>query len=336
MENETQDIRKLSAIATADGERLDRYLASMWPDLSRARIQALIGQNQCQVNDKTETSAKRKVRAMDCLCLQIPAPIAAEPQAENIPLDVLFEDEHLIVLVKPAGLTVHPAAGNWTGTLVNALLHHCAGSLSGIGGVERPGIVHRLDKDTSGVLVAAKSDQAHQGLSKQFAAHTVKRAYLALTRGAPLPREGRIETRIARSPHDRKKQAVPRNPESMMGRHAITNYQCLSVYGQQKGQPIGTPAAALVSCRLETGRTHQIRVHLAHIGCPVLDDPVYGRHRGYRALRHADGETAPSIKRQALHAFQLGFIHPVTKQELHFETPLPPDMQSLLDFMQKL
>jgi len=315
---------------------MDRYLAAMWPDLSRVRIQNLIAEGVLCVNGKVETSAKRKVQPRSCLSLVIPPPIAAEPEAEDIPLEILFEDDHLIVLVKPAGLTVHPAAGNWTGTLVNALLYHCKGSLSGIGGVERPGIVHRLDKDTSGVLVVAKSDKAHQGLSKQFAAHSVERAYIALTRRAPLPREGRIETRIARSPHDRKKQAVPRNPESMLGRHAITNYQCLASYGQAKGQPVGTPAAAMVECRLETGRTHQIRVHLAHIGCPVLDDPVYGKHRGYRKIRAADGSSAPAIGRQALHARKLGFIHPVTGEHLHFEADLPADMQGLLDFIRNL
>jgi 23S rRNA pseudouridine1911/1915/1917 synthase len=336
MASKIPDIRCFSALETASGERLDRFLASQWPDLSRARIQALLGEGKLSRNEQLETSAKRKVQPRDLFALTIPPPIAAEPEPEDIPLTILHEDEHLIVLVKPAGLTVHPAAGNWTGTLVNALLHHCARSLSGIGGVERPGIVHRLDKDTSGVLVVAKSDKAHQGLSKQFAAHSVERAYLALTRGTPLPREGRIETRIARSPHDRKKQAVPRNPESMMGRHAITNYKCLAAYGQQKGQPIGTPAAALVECRLETGRTHQIRVHMAHIGCPVLDDPVYGKHRGYRKLRRADGETAPEIKRQALHAAVLGFDHPVSGEHLTFEAPLPDDMQGLLDFIQTL
>ncbi len=336
MANKTTNIRTLSAIEYATGERVDRYLASQWSDLSRARIQALLADGKLRINDQITTSAKTKVQAKDCFTLQVPPPIAADPIAQNIPLQILHEDEHLIVLIKPAGLTVHPAAGNWSGTLVNALLFHCAGSLSGIGGVERPGIVHRLDKDTSGILVAAKSDAAHQGLSKQFAAHSVERAYLALTRGAPLPREGRIETRIARSPHDRKKQAVVRDPKSKAGRHAITNYKCLAHFGQQKSSPIGTPAAALVECRLETGRTHQIRVHLAHIGCPVLDDPVYGKHRGYRKLRRPDGEAAPTIGRQALHACKLGFVHPITKENLYFESPLPDDMQELLDFMRGL
>lgn len=336
MTDDKQEQRVVSATEQADGERVDRYLAAIWPDLSRARIQALLSQGQLQLDNQPLTRAKFKVRPRACFTLTLPAPIPADPQAEDIPLEVLFEDDHLIVLLKPAGLTVHPAAGNWSGTLVNALLHHCAGSLSGIGGVERPGIVHRLDKDTSGVLVAAKSDAAHQGLSKQFADHSITRAYLALTRGAPLPREGQIETRIARSPHDRKKQAVVRNPQSMLGRHAITNYQCLEVYGQQKGQPIGTPAAAIVECRLQTGRTHQIRVHLAHIGCPILGDSVYGRHRGYRKLRHKDGQAAPNVGRQALHAWQLGFIHPVTKQALHFEAEMPKDMQNLADFIKTL
>lgn len=315
---------------------MDRFLASQWPDLSRARIQALLSEGRLRIDDQIATSAKTKVRPKNCFALHIPPPIAAIPEPQNIPLEILYEDEHLIVVIKPAGLTVHPAAGNWSGTLVNALLYHCAGSLSGIGGVERPGIVHRLDKDTSGVLVVAKSDKSHHGLSKQFAAHTVERAYLALTRGAPLPREGRIETRIARSANDRKKQAVVRDPKSKAGRHAITNYKCLAHFGQQKGQPIGTPAAALVECRLETGRTHQIRVHMAHIGCPILDDPVYGKHRGYRKLRRQDGQIAPVIARQALHACKLGFDHPITGEELYFETPMPADMQNLLDFMHSL
>ncbi len=336
MASKNLEIRAFSALYDVTGERVDRYLASMWPDLSRARIQALLADGHLMLNDRPETSAKRKVQPKACFALTLPAPIPAEPQGENIPLDILFEDEHLIVLNKPAGLTVHPAAGNWTGTLVNALLYHCAGSLSGIGGVERPGIVHRLDKDTSGVLVVAKSDRAHQGLSRQFADHSMDRSYIALCRGGPLPREGCIETRIARSPHDRKKQAVVRNPESKLGRHAITNYRSLHAYGQQKGQPIGSPAASVVECTLETGRTHQIRVHLAHIGCPVLDDPVYGKHRGYRKLRRGDGETAPPIGRQALHAARLGFIHPVSKEKLCFEAALPDDMQGLLDFIKTL
>ncbi|MBL1430815.1 MAG: RluA family pseudouridine synthase [Robiginitomaculum sp.] len=333
---ENPQLRQLSVLEDADGERVDRYLANQWPDLSRVRIQAMLAEGRLCLGDKPVISAKTKVRFKDCFTLDIPPPVSADPEPEDIPLEILFEDQHLIVLIKPAGLTVHPAAGNWTGTLVNALLFHCAGSLSGIGGVERPGIVHRLDKDTSGVMVVAKSDVAHRGLSEQFAAHTVERAYLALTRGAPLPRIGKIETRIARSPHDRKKQAVVRNPESQLGRHAITNYQCLSHYGQQKGQPVGTPAASLVECRLETGRTHQIRVHLAHIGCPVLDDAVYGKHRGNRKLRHKDGTSAPFIGRQALHARLLGFEHPVTEEYLSFEADLPSDMQGLLNFIKAL
>jgi 23S rRNA pseudouridine1911/1915/1917 synthase len=233
-------------------------------------------------------------------------------------------------------MTGHPAVGNWSGTLVNARLHHCAGELSGIGGVERPGIVHRIDKDTSGIMVVAKTDRAHQGLSKQFAAHSVERAYLALVRGGPKPKEGRIETRLARSQHDRKKQAVVRDPRSEHGRHAITNYKVLHGYGREAGQPVGSPMASMVECRLLTGRTHQIRVHMAHVGCPLLGDPVYGKTRTFRKITNKDGESLKDFSRQALHATILGFTHPLTKEALRFETKPPADMQRLISFLEGL
>ncbi len=316
--------------------RIDRFLADTLDDLSRSRIKALIEEGRLSFNGQVLNDPSAKVRPQSRYCLDLPAPRAATPQAEDIALHILYEDEHLIVLEKEIGMTVHPAVGNWSGTLVNALLHHCAGQLSGIGGVERPGIVHRLDKDTSGVMVVAKTDCAHQGLSKQFAAHSVERAYLALVRGGPKPKEGRIETRLARSQHDRKKQAVVRDPRSEHGRHAITNYKVLHGYGREAGQPVGSPAASMVECRLMTGRTHQIRVHMAHIGCPLLGDPVYGKVRTFRKITNAEGENLQDFSRQALHATILGFTHPLTKETLRFETPPPADMQRLIGFLEGL
>ncbi len=248
----------------------------------------------------------------------VPPPVAAEPQPEAIPLVVLFEDEHLIVVDKPAGMAAHPAPGNETGTLVNALLHHCASSLSGVGGVVRPGIVHRLDKDTSGVMVAAKTDAAHAGLSALFSRHDIERLYLALTRGAPAPARGRIETRLGRSATNRKKMAVLKTG----GREAITDYRVERAFG-----PAARPLAARVACRLETGRTHQIRVHLASRGAPCLGDPVYGAGRPAASVQAAI--EAVGLTRQALHAAVLGFIHPITGAALRFETAPPADMTGL-------
>src|SRR5690606_2910468 len=233
--------------------------------------------------------------------IDIPPPLPAEPAPEAIPLVVLFEDAHLIVVDKTAGMAAHPAPGTWSGTLVNALLHHCAGSLSGVGGVARPGIVHRLDKDTSGVMVAAKTDAAHAGLSALFAAHDLERAYVALTRGAPSPRRGRIETRLGRSTADRKKMAVLRTG----GREAVTDYDTVRTFG-----PEPRPLAAKVRCVLHTGRTHQIRVHLASRGAPCLGDPVYGSGPPAQPVREAIA--ASGLRRQALHAAVLGFVHPIT------------------------
>jgi 23S rRNA pseudouridine1911/1915/1917 synthase len=270
------------------------------------------------------TDASAKARAGEYR-LRVPPPAPAEPAAEAIPLTVLYEDEHLIVLDKPAGMAVHPAPGSETGTLVAALLHHCAGSLSGVGGVARPGIVHRLDKDTSGVMVAAKTDAAHRGLAAQFAAHDLERAYLALVRGAPEPARGVIETLIGRSPHDRKKMAVLKSG----GRRAVTRYAVERVFG-----PAERPLASRVRCRLETGRTHQIRVHLASKGAPCLGDPVYGSGPPAAAVRAAIAEAG--LKRQALHAAVLGFRHPVNGAPLRFETAPPEDLRRLEDLLQAL
>jgi 23S rRNA pseudouridine1911/1915/1917 synthase len=323
-----------------EGTRLDVFFTKQSDTLSRSRVKALILEGQAAIDGVQTLDPRKGVKLGLTYTLTTPAPRAAEPEPENIPLDILYEDADLIVVNKAAGMTVHPAPGSWDGTLVNALLHHCKGQLSGIGGVERPGIVHRIDKLTSGVMVAAKSEQAHNGLSAIFADHSIERAYLAITRGAPRPLKGKVDNMIARSKADRKKMAVMRNPESKIGKRAITHYKALETFGLlQKGS--GVPAAALMECRLETGRTHQIRVHMAHIGVPLIGDPVYGRHSGIRA--YGEGEafdmaqsTARGLKRQALHAALLGFTHPITGETMRFEAPVPNDMQVLLDALRSL
>ncbi len=297
--------------------RLDKALAEAAPEMSRARLQALMMQGA--VSREGVTMGDPSARAAPGLYrLEIPPATAPDPEAEAIALTVLFEDAHLIVVDKPAGMSAHPAPGSETGTLVNALIHHCGTSLSGIGGVARPGIVHRLDKGTSGVMVAAKSDAAHHGLSRLFAAHDIERAYVALLRGAPAPASGTIETRIGRSPHDRKKMAVLRTG----GREAITHYRVERVFGAGE-----KPLASRVECRLETGRTHQIRVHMAHKGAPCLGDPAYGSGAAAAGVRAAMDEAG--LVRQALHAAVLGFVHPVTGEALRFETTPPADMRRL-------
>ena len=298
------------------GGRLDKVLADLVSDLSRGRIQALMAAGLVRRNGQAVGDASAKAQA-GTYEISIPPPIAAEPQAEAISLSVLYEDQHLIVIDKPAGMAAHPGPGTESGTLVNALLHHCGDSLSGIGGVLRPGIVHRLDKDTSGVMVAAKSDAAHAGLSALFATHDIERAYIAFTRGAPSPAKGTIVTQIGRSSHDRKKMAVLKSG----GREAITHYDVEQAFGGSK------PVAAKVRCTLETGRTHQIRVHLASKGAPCLGDPVYGSGAPVNAVRALIEEAG--LARQALHAAVLGFVHPVTGERLRFETLLPPDMAAL-------
>lgn len=311
------EVHRLVLTATAAGERLDKALAAVVETMSRARLQALIAQGALSRDGQvlTDGSAKAVPGVYDLI---VPAPLPADPEPEAIALCVLYEDHDLLVIDKAAGMAAHPAPGTYSGTLVNALLHHCAGQLSGIGGVARPGIVHRLDKETSGVMVAAKTDAAHQGLSKLFAAHDIERSYIALARGAPRPAKGVIETRIGRSSHDRKKMAVLRSG----GREAITAYATERVFG-----PAERPMASRIACRLETGRTHQIRVHLASKGTPCLGDPVYGSGPPAPAVRAAI-ETS-GLKRQALHAAVLGFVHPVTGEKLRFETPLPADMAEL-------
>jgi 23S rRNA pseudouridine1911/1915/1917 synthase len=327
-----------------DGQRLDKWLTS-WTGLSRSRIKDLVETGHVRANGDLIGKVTSKVRPDIEYAVRVPPPVDDTPLPENIPLDILFEDEHLIVLNKTAGMTVHPAPGSRSATLVNALLFHCAGSLSGIGGVMRPGIVHRLDKDTSGVMVAAKSDRAHQGLSKQFAKHSIDRIYTCFVRGMPKPRSGRIESRLARSPNDRKKQSVVRGTmgdidASEVGRHAVTHYRYIKGFGRAKHTSIGTPKISQLDCQLETGRTHQIRVHLAHVACPLLGDPLYGKQRAYASSNHPAEEAVrlavAAFKRQALHARHLGFIHPVTKEHMSFDAPLPPDMQYLLDVLTDL
>jgi len=293
--------------------RLDRALAEAIPSLSRARIQALVDDNALLVAGRPVTDASSKKFEGQPFTLTVPAPLPDKAQAQEIDLDIVFEDEHLIVVNKPAGLVVHPAAGHSDGTLVNALLHHCRGKLSGIGGVQRPGIVHRIDRDTSGLLVVAKTDKAHEGLARLFAAHDIERRYLAVVAGHPTPPASTIRTQIGRSITNRKKMAVL--PEGK-GKHAVTHYRTVEQFKD----------AALVECRLETGRTHQVRVHMAHIGNPLIGDSTYNNRR--KAFKF--GPNQSYFERQALHAVSLGFIHPVTGEKLGFESKMPEDIQLLL------
>ena len=296
------------------GWRLDRALAAALPTLSRERLKALIRSGALVAGDKPVRDPALKVRGDERFELSVPEPEPAHNEAQDIPLRVIFEDEHLLVVDKPAGLVVHPAAGNRDGTLVNALLHHCGGSLSGIGGVARPGIVHRIDKDTSGLLVVAKTDVAHERLAKQFAAHSIDRRYLAIVTGVPKAKEGTVDAPLARSAANRKKVAVV---EGSRGKRAVTHWTRVAALRE----------AALVECRLETGRTHQVRVHMASIGHPLLGDPVYGRS----GKTHAKLLNRLQFYRQALHATELGFTHPVTAHRLSFASAMPADMQELFN-----
>ena len=308
--------------------RLDRALADAWPDLSRNRLQALIRAGHVAVDGRAALDPAARAEAGATVTLDEPAPIEAQPRPEPIPLAIVHEDAHLIVIDKPAGLVVHPGAGHGTGTLVNALLYHCGAGLSGIGGVARPGIVHRLDKDTSGLLVVAKTDAAHRGLADQFADHgrtgPLERAYLAYVWGQPPARRGTVDAAIARSDWDREKMAIA--PEER-GRRAVTHYEVVESFGAP-----GEPAvASSVVCRLETGRTHQIRVHLAHLRHPLIGDEVYGA--GFRTkeslLPPAARAAVEALGRQALHAALLQFAHPATGEIMRFESPPPDDLRRL-------
>lgn len=298
----------------AGGLRLDKALAEA-SGLSRERIKALMSEGRVTLGGKPATQASLKPDAGTSFAIHVPEAVPAEARAQDIPLAVVYEDDALIVIDKPAGLVVHPAAGNLDGTLVNALLHHCQGQLSGIGGVVRPGIVHRIDKDTSGLLVVAKTDAAHEGLAKQFADHSIERAYLAVVAGHPVPPAGTVRGPIGRSDHDRKKMAVL-HERNQRGKHAVTHYRTLERFEH----------AALVECRLETGRTHQVRVHMASIGHALLGDPVYGR----TPPRLRPILSNLSFARQALHAAVLGFVHPLTGAELRFSSEPPADLEELL------
>lgn len=320
--------------------RLDKALARDVPEaaaLSRTRLARLLAEGAVRVGGTTTCDVKARVAAGDLVEIDVPAPEASHIGAEEIAIDVVFEDDDLIVVDKPAGMVVHPAPGSPAGTLVNALLHHCGDTLSGVGGMRRPGIVHRIDKDTTGLLVVAKTDAAHHGLAAQFEAHSVERAYLAVVHGVPEPGDPRLRgvrgaafepgsilcltTQLARHKTDRQRQAVT----FQGGRHAVTRARVIERFGHP-------PAAALLECRLQTGRTHQIRVHMAHAGHALIGDPVYGGRRklSQKALSPGAVTAARGFGRQALHAKSLGFVHPVTGQALRFEAALPDDLAGLV------
>ncbi|RYH08933.1 RluA family pseudouridine synthase [Tropicimonas sp. IMCC6043] len=337
----SQASRRIRVVIAEDPPgRLDKALARDVPDaaaLSRSRLARLIAEGHVRRDGVAVTDAKAKVAEGDAIEILLPETAEVDTAPEAIPLTIAYEDDDLIVIDKPAGMVVHPAPGAPSGTLVNALLHHCGDTLSGIGGERRPGIVHRIDKDTSGLLVVAKSDAAHHGLAAQFEAHSAERRYLALVYGCPDPADPRlrgvkgthwesggtlrITTELARHKHDRQKQAVVWSG----GRHAVTRSRVLESFGTP-------PAAALVECRLETGRTHQIRVHMAHVGHALIGDPVYGGRRrlSIRAVGAEAAARANAFPRQALHAARLGFAHPVSGAWLSFDSPLPDDIDGLV------
>ncbi len=327
-------LKVLTAGADATGRRLDQWLAGeLGPDLSRSRIKSLIEAGAVTINSQHVLEAKLKLKGGDRIALALPEPEPAEPEPEDIALDILFEDKDVIVINKPAGLVVHPGNGNWTGTLVNALIHHCADTLSGIGGVKRPGIVHRLDKDTTGVMVVAKNDQAHRALADTFADHGrtggLERAYLALVWGAPERVTGTIDAPLGRSQKDRTRQAVVKESQSD-ARHAVTHFQVLERFGSQKN---GDAFASLIECRLETGRTHQIRVHMAHIGHPLIGDAEYGAAFKTKANRLPEPfrSMVQAFGRQALHAGLLAFEHPAKGKVMRFEAGMPGDMGEVVE-----
>lgn len=311
-----------------EGDRLDRVLAGLLPQYSRSRLQALIRAGNVTVGGRTIVEPRHRVNAGTDIVVEVPPPEPAVPAAQDIPLDIVYEDDQVVVIDKPAGLVVHPGAGTPDGTLVNALLRHCAGSLSEIGGVERPGIVHRLDKDTSGLIVAAKTDAAHKSLAAQFADHgrtgSLERAYRALVWGVPTRKRGTVDAPIGRSPQNPEKMAVRAG-----GRSAATHYEVLDTFVGSQGKPV----ASLVECRLETGRTHQIRVHMAHIGHPILGDPVYAAGFATKARQLSENQRTAltSLGRQALHAYLLVFVHPSSGKTMRFQSDFPADLQALLD-----
>lgn len=325
------------------GLRLDKLLSNKLPDISRSRLKSLMVEGQVFLKETDNKPGKKmdnpsyKVKQGEEYILHIPDIIEPEPEGEDIPLDVYYEDDDLIVLYKPVGMVVHPAPGNYSGTLVNALIHHCGDSLSGINGVRRPGIVHRIDKETSGLMVAAKSDKAHKGLAKQFAKHTVERAYYAICWGVPNPTADEIYGPIRRDSKNRLKMAVREG-----GKEALTHYKVIkrlepprkitSRHNVKQGLP---PTLSLVECRLETGRTHQVRVHMSHRGYPLVGDKLYSRRNNpQKNFSDKAKEALAQFNRQALHAYLIGFIHPVTKEHLTFETELPNDMKRLIQALE--
>jgi 23S rRNA pseudouridine1911/1915/1917 synthase len=351
--------RREFAIGPEDaGARLDKWLSERFEDLTRSRLKALIEGGALARDGAVFTDPSWKLRAGEAFVLEIPAVEAPAPRGEAMPLDIRYEDSDLIVINKPAGLVVHPAAGNWTGTLVNALIAHCGTSLSGVGGVARPGIVHRLDKETSGLIVVAKNDRAHQGLAAAFAVHDIERVYDAIVVGAPRPHVGVIDAPLARAGGDRKKVTIvpdtddrparegaqfrDRPPSRPGARRAVTHYRVAETFGRARAKLAGDALASLVECRLETGRTHQIRAHLSHIGHPLIGDQVYGRGPGLAGLKPGDAAADHAIavvrgfRRQALHARILGFAHPVTGEALAFEAAPPEDFEELLAALRAL
>lgn len=323
----------------AKGQRLDQWLAlRLAPALSRSRVQALIRSGKVTVNGKQVCEPRFSLSKKLEIAISMPPAAEAAPQGENIPLDILYEDADIIVLNKPAGLVVHPGNGNGAGTLVNALIHHCGDSLSGIGGVKRPGIVHRLDKGTTGVMIAAKNDYAHRHLSRQFADHgrtgVLKRTYRALLWGMPERTNGMIDLPLARARHDRTKQAVAHAGRAD-ARHAVTHYTVVEKFAESDN---ATALASLVECRLETGRTHQIRVHMAHIGHPLIGDTDYGNAFKTKVNRLAEQAktSAGALARPALHASSLTFEHPSTGRTMTLTKDLPQDMQDLLNALRQM
>lgn len=306
------------------GLRIDKFLSACFPDISRSQIQRMIAWGNVVCDDVTVGDNSYKIKEGESFVLTLPEAVDAEPQPQDIPLDVVYEDKDIIVVNKPYGMVVHPAPGATDGTLVNALLYHCH-DLSGIGGVKRPGIVHRIDKDTSGLLVAAKNDNSHKLLCEQFAEHSIERTYSAFVFGVPNPLDGTIEGNIGRSPYDRKKMAIV----AKGGKHAVTHYQTIEKFKNE---------AALIKCRLETGRTHQIRVHMTSAGHSLIGDKVYGKSRKMAGKSAADEDAAfiNAFPRQALHAQSLGFVHPGTGERMFFEAPLPVDLQELLQALRQI
>ncbi len=337
---------EFTAGADDAGVRLDKWLSDRLESLTRTRLKGLIEDGAVTRNNEVFTDASWRLRDGETFRLVVPAPDDPAPEGEAIDLDIRHEDADIIVINKPAGMVVHPAAGNWSGTLVNALIHHCGESLSGVGGVARPGIVHRIDKDTTGLLVVAKNDKAHQGLAADFAVHNIERVYDAIAVGVPRPRIGTINAALARAQNDRKKMAVVKKGyasdddaptrRGAGARHAVTHYKVLDAYGQSRAKLAGDALASLIECRLETGRTHQIRVHLNSIGHPLIGDQTYGRGPGLSGLKPGDEaaenaiEIIRNFRRQALHARVLGFAHPVTGQSFRFECNPPADFSELL------